>query len=649
MAYIFIESPKLYHYLLVKHWKKKGHRIYIFDFDFKARKKRWLRRVLDKGLVHKIAHYVAGNSDIALDNIEKVYNAAFRSSNLKNSMVSILYKDKNIELAYKKALAEQLSNFYAVQIMVKEIAGSGKAILIPDKYCLFKKVLAESEGYLFDLKNLVIPEWAEFINLFCMIKDKLLNFFKFSGITLSCMIFVLYKGLLFFFKKPIKKYDFAIAINNPWFQFKFKGNRDYDFLLDHKNINKSNTLFVCLMNLDKKIKNKLLQRGYNFIEAGPRKVFNINTYPLGVLESLKIAGKFFAYWLRNIFSPFCEKDFFVSCSIRLLVEYLRWSLALSNYRFGSYITFNDENFAHIGRNIILHQHKCKTYFYAHSGSFGYINAKKNSDISRYRHWLWSYLMYDYYIGWNKGTIDYYKLHLQKIDNYKDIGCIWSSFIHNLSESYANDFIRGRNKKHRKIVAFFDTSFMEGISSQYPLVDGIAFYQNILQLLKRLDIFVVIKEKKPQSWYIRRDSFVYSPAYNKYCQVLKELENHKRVFLCGVYADPSEIISLSNLTVTYAFSSPTLEALGAGKKAIFYDPLGKFRESFYSGIPDFVAHGYEELERLVKKLLYEVSDEEYNKYLNTYIKGKVENYLDGRALERFRDLLVKNTARGESNG
>ena len=57
---------------------------YIFDFDFKVRRIKWVRELLDKGLIHKIAHYVIGNSDLALENTEKVYQIVFKKSKLKN-------------------------------------------------------------------------------------------------------------------------------------------------------------------------------------------------------------------------------------------------------------------------------------------------------------------------------------------------------------------------------------------------------------------------------------------------------------------------------------------------------------------------------------------------------------------------------------
>ena len=48
--------------------------------------------------------------------------------------------------------------------------------------------------------------------------------------------------------------------------------------------------------------------------------------------------------------------------------------------------------------------------------------------------------------------------------------------------------------------------------------------------------------------------------------------------------------------------------------------------------------YEEQKYLIQKLLYETSEEEYKDFLNTYVKGTVAPYLDGKAITRLRKLL-----------
>jgi len=278
-----------------------------------------------------------------------------------------------------------------------------------------------------------------------------------------------------------------------------------------------------------------------------------------------------------------------------------------------------------------------------------MHTTKDMDIVKRRHWLWSFLFYDFYIGWNSRIVEYYKLHHQKIKNYCNVGCFWSEIIlDNNATLSINSYLKKRGtelkelKEGFKVVSFFDTSFFDGIASKYPLKDGIKFYKDVFRLLSEdPNLFIIVKEKKPETIYSNKAFFVYSQDNREYSEILKKLRAHVRCYVAGHNADPVSIIKVSDLTVTHAFSSSTIEALGARKKAIFYDPMNRFRGYYYDDIPNLTAHRYEELKYLTNKLLYEITDREYGEYLNREVLNKVENYLDGRGLTRFRSLLSKS--------
>jgi hypothetical protein len=54
----------------------------------------------------------------------------------------------------------------------------------------------------------------------------------------------------------------------------------------------------------------------------------------------------------------------------------------------------------------------------------------------------------------------------------------------------------------------------------------------------------------------------------------------------------------------------------------------------------VAHGYEELKLFVRYWLNEIAEDEFKVYLKKYLKGEVDAYVDGRAISRFREELIK---------
>ena len=649
---VYFENVRFYHYLLVKYYLLQKFDVCMFDFDSKARKKRWLRNFIDNNDISRVTPYVLGNSSLALDNIERAYNLVAQKSRLVKAM-EYLYDDKNITLAYKKTLVKHLSDFYAVQIILnneeKMLPDNEKITFIPFRYLEILKILTQCKAFSYKLEKVFIPCWLRHINDADKCFNRLNNWMRFLLCNFWSIGLTLLKILGSSHKKDIYRYQYAIPITNPNFQFRFKEHRTFDFLLDGTNIKKSNTVFLLLSPLDGTISDRLRAQNYNVVDLVGQNILISNEFPLGKSGRI-ILRKVFLYTLQSFLSALFEYDFNILCSRGLLNTYLHWNVILNNIKFRHYITLNDEAIGHIGRNIILNNFNIKTWYYAHSASLGAMTTTNDIDIIKRRDWLWSFLFYDYYIGWNRKVIEYQKLHHQNIKNYCNIGCLWSEFIANNGAIQSlNSYLKKQGiKKHNrmnensKVVSFFDTSFFDGVASQYPLKDGITFYNDILKLLdEEPNLFIVIKEKKTVMVYSDKASLVYSRSNKEYSKLLSVLKTHPRCYISGYNADPTAITKVSNLTVTYAFSSSTIEALGARKKAIFYDPASKFRGYYYDEFPDLVAHGYEELRHLIRKLLYETSDKEYEEYLDREILHKIEDYLDGKALTRFRALLTKS--------
>ena len=192
----------------------------------------------------------------------------------------------------------------------------------------------------------------------------------------------------------------------------------------------------------------------------------------------------------------------------------------------------------------------------------------------------------------------------------------------------------------RTLAFFDSSYLPNSIS--TLEDGVTFYQCLLKLLEEFpDILAIVKEKKAEETVLKvYENFggTSDIFYEQYQPALAELRKHPRCCVTGYKGDPSEVIAMSDLTITYAFSSSTLEALCAGKKAIFFDTSNRWRGCRYDKIPNLVAHNYDELKELIHYWLYEVTDKNFEDFLNTYVRDEIDLYSDGKAVTRFRQLL-----------
>ena len=111
-------------------------------------------------------------------------------------------------------------------------------------------------------------------------------------------------------------------------------------------------------------------------------------------------------------------------------------------------------------------------------------------------------------------------------------------------------------------------------------------------------------------------------------------------MTGNEFETAEAIAHSDLIVSACFTSTTIEALGARKKAIYFDASNRFKGHYYDKFPKLVAHGYNELSDLVKYWLYDIKDEEFGEYLKSHVKGEIDAHVDGMAITRFRELLTK---------
>jgi len=646
MKKIFFEKPFIYHFPLILYHLIKGDKVIVFDFDGKSCKKRWLRIFIKRGLINRYYYFKDKQESLALDSVDMVYKTLFKKSLMIKAMVDC-YEDKDIEMAYKKELAWELSLFYAMQLILKQetedTSFKGKIVLYPYKYTSFLNILKKCNCFLHKISNISIPLWMSFVSRVHQVVSSFMFYILFIIITAGLTFIGLVKKIASFKNGEKKFFKYAIAIKYPAFQFKFTSNRTFDFLLDGENIKKENTIFLILTRCSKSKISELRSKNYNMVDCSSFfKTVNL----LSGSNTKGMLKKLVRYLFSNIFGAFTQQSAYLTVNIKLIVMFMAWSMMLDKYKFGHFISANDEGITHIGRNILLNKNDCTTWHYAHSGSLSYIFTNTKLTFYDCRMWLRSYLHYNNYLLWNKSAVDFMKMHPTKINNYFNVGCIWSESIRKSDikdiETYAKT--RGIKKnvnKRLKVLSFFDSSYFESISSKYSFRFGLKFYEDIRKLLsEKSDVFVIIKEKKPIDYYANTSDYpVPSEAIKKFALVLKKLDSHPRCYRVGFQGDPSEIIAVSDVTISYAFTSPTVEALCARKKAIFHDPTNEFHDYHYDKIPSLVSHDYEDLKAKIQNLLA-LTSSDYDEYLDKHIMYKVEDYLDGKAIMRFQDLIKR---------
>jgi len=231
-------------------------------------------------------------------------------------------------------------------------------------------------------------------------------------------------------------------------------------------------------------------------------------------------------------------------------------------------------------------------------------------------------------------MQYWKAHPSYIKQYLNLGTLWSEHVRMLCEGDVPPNLPEAIAKKMKIVpdkiiAVYDTTFGENVPLQS---NDIAFFiEGILKLLEdNPQIGVIFKEKNPFGGVLSRNPEI-APVYEK-------LRTHERCYATGNTCDAAEAVAASDLIVSACFTSCTVEALGARRKAIYFDATNRFKGYYYDHFPRLVAHGYEELRKFVQYWLYDITPDEFDNYLETHVKGELDTYVDGRAITRFRELL-----------
>jgi len=416
-----------------------------------------------------------------------------------------------------------------------------------------------------------------------------------------------------------RTYEFAITIVSPLREFANQ-IRGVGFLLDEEKLRKDNTIFVPLVPLTRRQIHELKERGL---------VVSSDSISTSYDTCRTVQKKGVLVLVLLMFTPL----WIGSVAAYLVRDYWIWRGFLRRYAVKKVISHADFGFRHISRNIILKSSGVETWYYVDTENFGGLNF--NPGANPRRHMYWTYLYYDKCVAWSERVIDYYRMHRQAIDQYFAVGCLWSENARDLRESKSTSqlraYIRSRGLCEKtKILAVFDSTYNNFSRTTYE--DGIGFAEGIDKLLEELeDVFVVWKEKKPRWIHKEKGSSELIAIYNR-------MAKHARCYFAGSDTAVEEVLALCDMAISFPFTSTTIEALGAGIKGIYYSPNGKFKGSYFEAIPGLVAHDYAGLREVAEKLLYRWNEYEYKKYVDEHVKGKIDPYLDGKGITRFRELL-----------
>jgi polysaccharide biosynthesis PFTS motif protein len=623
-----------------------GHDVYFLRLNTRCKNSRWVKDYIHRGVIRELGQAyqllnvaVGYHPDLAYANIERLSEYLFKDDLLVKQGCE-LYRDPRATDIFKKQIFGYLARFYYLNYIFRKLEAQFPAekisfiptlrkeryrtsILGAQEYRALLRMLQQAGAACYLEKNIVFPLRFKFL---CASRS-LFNYLA-NVLILIALVPALWAvaAINFIFPRKAAKNDFKFAVMIVYLKQQFSDRvRGLEFLIDGDKIKKDEVIFLRYAHLFRSQKRYLRDKGLYFQDNLLRWL------------SFAAARKASAYLLFTLSRlPRYRARWFIPEAAWILAAcFALWNGLSRNFRIANLISYCDYSMQSIARNILLSGSGTVTWYYSDSSNWMhcFVTADNQEHFPVQSHML-AFALYDHFVTWSGGLVNYFKSHNLRVKNYHDLGCLWASHVRQLESGklesvLARKIKQGGFEDGYKIIGVFDSTYID--YTMTTIEDGIRFLRGILRLLEELKgTYAVFKPKKTPANMKRYAPELLGP--------IEELGKHPRCFLATTGTSPSEIIALSDLTISFPFTSTTFEALSAARKALYFDAADKFKGALFDRIPGMVCHSYEELKKRAEALLFSVDNAGFSAWLDNSVRGKMEGYLDGRALDRFRELL-----------
>ena len=610
-----------------------------------VRQAAWFQDAVERGHLREFCVHPFGAldefwraDDKAFDAVEAVYAVMKQRGKVPAAPLVELYGDAEIEAAFKKHLLRRLTDFYETLTAIKLLGMESLSVeFYPSE--AWRQIgawldLAGMRWKLPEGARVVFGLWARLMRA-----ESGLERLKWWSILALLPVWVL-RGVrrVVWSQSSPQFVQVGIRVYTTDWGFPGENPREIDWLLDGRQVHRDNTLFVIEKPLSAEYREEFERRRYRCVDVSGRNAFRRLSRRFLFGELL---GRGLKAWARLLIAVTRGRWFFLEVAVRGWLDYLRWTAFLEQWRPRHYVAYNHGHFDHLFRNSRLRSVGCASWYYVLSphdrGAF--YDGLPGRAIRSHG---WAYLGYDHEVHWGRRDEEWYRQMHGKARAYHTWGPLWSALVKPLPSVTALINQRRSTQKIDAIVAVFDTSF--GPASPYGETGARDFYDDLVAMLdeprwaSRLLLF------KPKNSL----NELRSQALPDVAASLDRLLTHPRCLSRGADLASSAVIAEADLTVSIAYSSTTVDALGARRRAIYFDPGGKFRHSYYDRFPNLVAHDRKALAQLCEHWL-QMPEAEFQKYLDDYLAPEFGGHMDASAMERFRSALSANGFGGVKDG
>ena len=661
---VYFETIRNAHRPLVFWYLARGFEVRVFDFTQQLKFMGWLRRLLHRGQVERVYVHPGACSDaLAMQAADWVY-PKFTGHPLVRHMQR-LFGAEEVEPLFKYALIQHASRYFFARLYLQKVSrenGPGvRAEFVPSAHLDWHQLLVPwCDGRLdpWDSAGIRVLRWpAALGRWFGGCVGFLRHRMRYTLYGLQLCLAALGQRLTPDRRESRGRFRLVYRISSP-FQAKASGTRRFDFLLDGKTLTRENTAFVVTPPAE--------GNWAKAAQAGGHSVFFLSGYcmPWGLLHrpprAVQIRDGLGAVGdgLRCGRTPEWIHE-----TVEIgLGTWLREGGLLEEMGFQQYLYTNEYGLSPRWRNLFIRRLGGRSWnlAYSNGGCFLYRDDEPFAEGRDFGgpHRFWAYENADHMVFPSPGLMRYFQRHPQRIGSYHDVGNLWSEQQSFLGRTENRAQIRKGWFEEigpgEKVIAWFDTTFMDAPNAPSTYAEAIRWYDDILRLAdERPDWRMVVKPSKDAGFFVDEGAGQQWASPRTGRRVLERwerLESHPRIRLLSYTEDAQRVIFGSDAAVGFCFCAVTAEALPARKRAIWYEPGSRWRRTLWGKEPMLTAHGYAELKEQMARLL-EMSDPDYSALLERTAKGLVDSFLDDQGLFRFRALLsgkAENQAGGAAS-
>ena len=313
-----------------------------------------------------------------------------------------------------------------------------------------------------------------------------------------------------------------------------------------ENFNPKEVLIYSKTNISKRYEQKAKNNNYDFVAFSKKEIFKYSSLN-DILNLLK--------FIRNINYKFILDrisldPILVNEYPRIIYFYLQWNKFVNTYYFDISISYNDYALSDLIRNKVFLSKNIKCWAYAHSSSEYYLfNSKFSYDPSK------SFISYSRRYFLLKDQIKFFRS--SKVYSEKNL------LIGPLFKTYKSSLVLNKKNQHKIIISIFPCAITS--NSFNPISAEKKFFKELFKLISKTSdkYFFIIKGKSKK---------FNSDNYKNFIEVEDSICKKENNFVFISPSTPSfKIINKSDLIISMAFTSTTIEALSTGKPAVFFDP------------------------------------------------------------------------------